>query len=376
VRFGGQEFLLDITSISNAAQEKKEPLDPFMDEFVRRVRKRGIVAEGFAFDIGSRWVRSGKHVEPALAIPAPGNYERFFTPDFDAFLGDIKLSTPAAFRLDTDEFKVEITWEPGRKHITSHYAGLGPPTSFERNSLYKRLKSKASQLRGAGYAGTMGIVACDAGNRIFPKSTMARVTFEGVIQRFLIRNSRVDFVAIMTSRVHQGSAAGKKSDPLDLHLFFQPGVDEAVRATVADFFERLRLYMPVPNIDAHNARGWQERHGGLTGRRHLGTLFSWRREKGRQFLKVSLSARSLLGLLSGRMSLEQFSHQTFLFPTSLMPNASNPFRDVLAVPERLVDVRLERGGDDDWIELFFEGPDPADGPIKLPEGDADRSVAS
>jgi hypothetical protein len=371
VRFGGLEFLLDITSISNLAQEKKEPLEPFMEEFTRRTRKRGITVEGFALTIGSRWARFGKHVEPTLAIPAPGNYDRFFTSGFEAFLSDVNHGRAAVFKVDTDEFKVEIGWEPGRKYMTSHYAGLGRPTSLERNSLYKRLRSKASQLRNSGFAGTMGIVACDAGNRIFPKSSMSQVTFERVVQHFLVRNSSVDFVSIITSRVHRGNEAGRTSEALDMHLFFQPAVNATVRATVTDFFDGLATGIPIPNIDAHNARGWQERHGGLTGKRHLGSLFSWRREKGQQFLKVSVSARSLLGLLSGRMSLEQFSHQTFLFPTSLVPNSSNPFRDSLAVPERLVDVRLEQGGDDDWIELFFEGPDPADGPIKIPEGDAE-----
>lgn len=371
VGFGGLDILLEIMSISNAAQEKKEPLDPFLDEFTRRVRKRGITAEGFDLEIGSRWARSGKQIEPALAIPAPGSYDRFFTADFDSFLDKVRSGKSATFHVASEEFKVEITWEAGRKYLTSHYAGLGPPTSLERNSLFKRLKSKAVQLRNCGFSGMAGIVACDAGNRIFPKTFMTKVTLEAVVRRFLDRNTRVDFVAIMTSRVHRGSSEGRRADSLDMHLFFQPSIGDAARATVSEFFERLRTHIPVPNIDAHNARGWQERHGGSTGRRHLGTLFSWRRDEGRQFLKVSISARSFLALLSGRMSLEQFSNQTFLFPTPHVHNPSNPFLDPLAVPQRLVDVQLKPGGDDDWIELFFEGPDPADGPITPPSAIGD-----
>lgn len=366
VRTGEVEFLVDVTSVSNVATEKDNPLEPFMEEFYRRVRKRSIKLEGFSFDIGSRWLKKGKWVGTALAIPHPGTYGDFFTDRFDQFLDEVRRGEVASFEAVAHDIKVKIDWEPDKKYIQSRYAGGNSLTSLERNSFYKKLRAKAKQLRTSGYDGIRGIVICDSGSSAFRKSGSSRVTLAKIVERFLELNSSVTFVVSISSRVHRSASGQSKASP-EHQLFFQPDSNGHLVATITSFFAKALAYIPIPNIDAHNARGWQERHGGTQGWRHYGTTFSWHRENGRISMTARISARTLLDFLSGRLSYEDFATRTHLFPSEHVERPSNPFKGSDSAPQRLVEVQLIKSDrDDDWVEFSFEGPDPAANPLVPP----------
>ena len=81
-------------------------------------------------------------------------------------------------------------------------------------------------------------------------------------------------------------------------------------------------------------------------------------------MTIKVSARALLDLLAGRITMEQFQHFTGL---EHKPNQPNIFAHRLSQGDTLADIKIESGGTDEadgWLVVHFKH-DPAAAPLTL-----------
>ena len=90
-------------------------------------------------------------------------------------------------------------------------------------------------------------------------------------------------------------------------------------------------------------------------------------------MTIKVSARALLELLAGRITMEQFQHFTGLTDK---PTQKNIFAHRLSQGDTLSAIQIEPGGideDDDWLIVHFKH-DPAAAPLKVKGPDQPRGV--
>lgn len=139
---------------------------------------------------------------------------------------------------------------------------------------------------------------------------------------------------------------------LKLHLS-QTG--DALRPILDSFLKKLRAQFPQAVTHAANAMEWNNcdlRHEGVTFEGGLSVSDD----------EVQLSARSLLELLAGKISLKQF-YETHGFIASATTSSSiqNPFEEMLNEGRLIKNVTVQKFNDedDDYITFVFGKPDPA-----------------
>ena len=80
-------------------------------------------------------------------------------------------------------------------------------------------------------------------------------------------------------------------------------------------------------------------------------------------MTIKISARALLDLLAGRITVEKFQHFTGL---DGKPGQPNIFKHRLEQGDILTDVKIESGGideDDDWLVIELK-QDPSAAPLR------------
>ena len=222
-------------------------------------------------------------------------------------------------------------------------------TVIDRNPLYKALRDKSSQLKKCGYKGPMGIVVCDGGTRALnePRNVHGYSTSE-VIQHFLQRNSTVNFVVVLV-RIEELSRTVKHRLEPRIHVRRA----EPWHAKLENVFSTLSEGFPQINQSPDNAQRERKHYKGReTMRPHLGGFSI---SMGRSKAEIRMSTRTLLDLLSGRLTQERFSeaHQVGGDRNVF----ENLLRQAFALREATVDRRPDE--DDDEIVLQFQAPDPA-----------------
>lgn len=347
------EVVVDITSISNEGFEKKNPIDRFIAELDRLVKANSIVNRGFNIEIKNRFDNSSGHEEIALAIPHPREYHTFFGEEFQKFIKAARLQKSCVYEVDTDRIKIKMAYEPNNPFSQVRYDHRGPTPHLTKNSLYKRLKNKRDQLANSGYSGLMGIIACDSGAPIFGhRQHHHSITLEAVVRKFLQQTRTVAFVVTFSPKRHPDRSLVEtfKTGP-EVCVFIQDWINREQQVAIRELFDDIGKQLPVPQVDAQNALAWQRRHDGKgTQFYHLSGGFRRRGEK--CYTRAQVPARALTDLLSGAIDYETFSLRAGI---SSIPNFF-----AIEPTDAITGVRLIRTDkDDDWIELLFEGPDPA-----------------
>lgn len=353
----GMEFVADITAVSDKGLHEQNPLELLKEELRKRYECSGITAGGFALIVTATSIPSRRVKSLGIVPPVNRFDEIIFNSAYEDFIAKIKARNTERREIgviygEPPQSQIRIIYQPGKPGAYCHqytvYTGLNV---INKNPLYYALRDKSDQLKKSGYKGTMGIIVCDGGTRSLSedRSTSTYSTAD-VVQEFLRRDrdKRVNFVAVLT-RTEELSLRQRNSLRPKIHVRELEPWHGRLETLFAQVFSALPRITQSPDNAQRERRFYKGRE---TTRPHLGGLSI---SMGSQMSEIKLSTRTLLDLLSGRLTTERFNRE-YRFD-----NGRNPFERELrrgftlesAVVKRLLDE------DDDEIILKFAGPDPA-----------------
>lgn len=301
---------------------------------------------------------------------------------------------PSAYRISDQAKKLFGTWldsdagngvplhilEPGLSVVVkmtaerqyryfNFWSSMPPEThSIADNPLYDLLLRKLDQIKDAPSNTLRFIFLADAGstllNRVAQSSeidfTKRRISGRQIISNFIAESdAKIDCIVVFSPIRSSKSTGGFERPRWAVSLFNHPNLDIPPGG-----LDRLASILPLPRFEGYqarslfrqgsfelNARGW-----------HEGTRFEF---KACGKMRVKVSARGLLDLLAGRITLDQFRYLL-----GERAGASARIQWCLEKGMTLTAVEIEPGGldkDDDYLVLSFSD-DPAARPLLLTDG--------
>lgn len=363
--FGDQDrpiFVADICCPSRDQFEMSNPIGPFTEAFWKLIKKEGFNPEWFNVHVNRKpfppgFYENRKHYKDSPAVILHLPQEQHFRPlvfneEFYAFLGKIRSAPEAqeSVHILNEHANVEITYEPGKRNLSSGYASFDLVTDLKQNAVYRALKSKAKQLKDTGLACCKGIIVCDGGHPLLSVAAMSNMTYSlrEILNEFFSEYSSIDVVVVLG--VETPWNGKPRIEPIAMSRVGLDGLPSGLGETL----DQMQRRLPVPIRGARNAvTAWENRSHERTG-------FLWSNIEYRHMrVTAKISAQSLLKLMAGRVTVEE------LF--SALPDRprKNEFAKILEQGYVLTDVRFEENPDEDhdWLHLEFSGPDASVGPF-------------
>lgn len=261
-----------------------------------------------------------------------------------------------------------VQWHEERQSRMYNFFSSMPAEAYdlEDNPLFDALAEKKRQLSIPTFEGLRCVLVADAGARMLrdlnPTMRSPRaVSGSQVITHFLQKaDGAIDAVMVlapgrMPNAFGRQTMSGRR--PWRAELFTRPGLTLDRRG-----IDALVGHLPRPRFEGYQARSLQLQAAYKPDARgwYLGTTMT----STRTAMTIKVSARALLDLLAGRITVEQFQHFTGL---EHKPNQPNIFAHRLSQGDTLAEIRIESGGtdeDDDWLVVHFKH-DPAAAPLTL-----------
>lgn len=345
VRHQNKEALIDITTVSDRGLDEENPFQRLSDELIRRVRERGIDPNKFGLRVEGNWPQL--HLggpKPYLLMPQPTAFDSaVFDREFAEFLDQVAASSQkASFQPRSDPNAVVwITYDPAQQFFTGSHLDYTVIFTGNGNPVYNRMNAKASQLRKSGFNGLKGIVLCDAGCGLLSKNGRPGLNLgpNEVISGFLDAKPQMDFVLLLRVKSDSAGLLGPEHTKIVSEMFIS-SINRCVDPLI-DHLQGLAQQLPTPENTPINAYSTEDEGKTFSGG---GTMTAH---------KIKMSARAVLGVLSGRIKQEEFVRENEPFVKA--------FERMVAEGRVLSDAKVERVAerDDDWIEFCFSEADPA-----------------
>ena len=352
VRHLGKQALIDITTASDRGLDDENPYDRLSEELIRRIRERGLNPNKFGLKIEGNWREL--HLggpKPRLLMPRASDFDRVvFDESFSNFLDEVAVSDrKASFHPAADSSRgVLITFDPAQQFFSGTHLDYTVAFTGNKNPVYNRLDAKASQLKKAGFKGLKGIILCDGACGLLAKDGRRGMDLGAnqIIFGFLQSEPQIDFVLVLRVKSDGSHFLGPEHLKITSEMLIS-------RADLGSdpLITRLRGIaheLPPPETTPLNGYSTEDAgksfYGGGTMAGH----------------KVKISARAVLGVLSGQTKQEDFARDNDIFVEA--------FRRMASQGRVISDAKIEHVADrdDDWIEFAFsEEVDPATAPFAL-----------
>lgn len=369
--FAPSPCAVEVTAISDARLSQEDEMRRIaarLCEFANSVRKGHGKHLHFTFGEESGYTAEGyvrrRRIDRDFA-PSEATRETF-----RRWLGQDDRSAPLEVRQGTTHFVV--TWHDIPQHPLSNFFCSMPAEAYslEDNPLFEALAEKKKQLRIPDFEGLRCVVVADAGagarmlRDLNPSMrSVGAVTGSQVIEHFLRKaDGAVDAVFVLAPKRKSHSPSSTSERRLwRADLFLRHGL-----ALDRSGVDGLVAQLPRPRFEGYQARSLQQQAAYRHDARgwYLGTHITSMRTA----MTIKVSARALLDLLAGRITMEQFQHFTGLADK---PAQRNIFAHRLSQGDILSAIDIEPGGidkDDDWLILHFK-QDPAAAPLKVKAAD-------
>jgi hypothetical protein len=343
--------LIEVTTVSDRGLDEANPIEQLCKELIKILRERGLNADKFYVSVNG----NGKELflggpKAQLCLPRPEKFHAvIFNAEFQNFLNKVKsLPQKLSFRVKVgSEADVTITFDPAQNSFGYTHLAYTVPFTIHSNPVYNRLKSKAGQLGKAGFEGIKGIILCDAGCQMLTRQGHWGLDLGGaeIISAFLKQEDSVGFIIVLSVE----SDGTHRLGPDHLRIVGKTYVNPRQRGSSPlfdDLCRELVSQLPRPETTPINGSDTED-----LGR----SFFGGGSVSGN---KIKMSARTVVGVLAGQITSEEFLEENKLF--------AEHFTRMLRNGCTIAEVRIERTErDDDWIEFVFSDPDPAISPFRL-----------
>jgi hypothetical protein len=347
---GQLDFVADIVTISDTESEKQNPADFFFDEFGRVARKLGLIG-GFDIRIADRQVGKYPDAKTKLLLPAKGKIPVFVEKELKPFFQKIKKLPwlPDIFEYDKLDVKIRVTYDPKKRGgITGGHASSAVPFSLKRNPLSAALVSKAAQLKSSRYNGLLGILVTDGGCHALRSEAFGLRVFsrDNLVKQFLETHRQISFVTTSHHETHGGYS--KTEEKLFHKIFWQGGLPTEVTDNLCHLFNK--AFKALPNIATAPQNAWLD----IRAKKEISRgcalgAYNWTPSN-----KLTLSTRTLIGLLAGSITERQFK---ILFYRTL-PADGGPlihfFRHLIESHLCLARVSIDCHDEEDDDSISFE----------------------
>ena len=347
----GISFVADVTTVSDAGLDKKNPYEDLSNLVESLKTKLGMPIGGVDIRIGSSRERKDRGEQTTLQMPNRSSLRQYFKTAIEPEIRQQHRSGQCPIRVDIvdEETEISVSIDPAKSpYSRGGYASYDRPSIKNRNPYYKALRSKVPQLKGVD--ALTGIIICDAdcatmadggfGNRIDLMDTLTR--------DFLRQNSSVDFVLAIS--VREERRGWHPAEGYDRQMFAMLRTQDALKIAgdLDTTFRSMMRNFPYPRDMPVNA-----------ARRAIEADYGWGHHGGCKMSgdNVRLSSRMIMEVLTGQISVDRMSEL----------QRGNPFKLPFANGRLPTKIEVIPGGEDDnddWIEFTFGGSDPAITPFK------------
>jgi hypothetical protein len=266
-----------------------------------------------------------------------------FNEQFSKFLNEIESShQKATYSPEAGpSVRIMITFDPAQRFFSGNYLDYTVTFTLSKNPVYNRLKTKAAQLKKAGFRGVMGIVLCDAGCSVLNHRGRhgINVGIDDIIANFLKEEPHISFVMTLLVESDGSGRLGSEHLKIVRRMYLSNGHPAA--APLATFLTRsLTEQIPRPETTPINAYSESNEGRSFFGGGKM-TPHS-----------IKISAREVLEVLSGYKRQDEFIRDNPL---------AERFGKMLSEGRLFSEVQIEHvpDSDDDWIEFHFSEPDCA-----------------
>ncbi|MEO7659627.1 MAG: hypothetical protein ABIV48_08430 [Pyrinomonadaceae bacterium] len=342
-------FLADIKTVSDKGIDLKNPFEYLNNRLQQEVLKYDIKG-AWSIDVGGTYEearRDGKMVQ--MKLPALARFDQeIFNERFSDFALLIKEYPfePRRYEVKNDSSDLTFSYSPSDRWVGSgsypSYKTIELSEHLIQNSLYSGLEDKADQLKKSAFDGVLGIFVCDGGSDFLLKG-------ERIIREFLASHRHIHFV--MGVWVDQ-QFGWKASSQIRVHCLFNDSIQSELHELLDNFHIHAQSHFPFAQRNASNAvhvlnAEKPEKLGSFRGG------FTVRDNE------IKLSSRTVLELLAGELSYEDFPDDYRNFFAEMMKDGK--------LFEKLDIEKSETEEDDDWLWISFGKPDPAVALFYVPE---------
>jgi hypothetical protein len=358
---GGVSFLADITAASDKGMRVSYPVEAFTAALRQKISERGLRGNSFGWELRNKTgalYRGGPR--PALRLcPSRQFATRIFNRNFDMFMDTVSVRPDTAheYLIDEPDLFVRILYDPHLQFSTGRHPAFEYFHSETQNPIFDKLEEKAAQLRGARLNVLQGIFLCDAGTSLLrARKSFLSYSIDEVVKLFLKGNPDVAFVAILTVGDERASNTSSPGHRVRVDLYTNPkqtAFAEALKPLMTLFVEML----PHPRHTPTNARLRLEEGEPNYKFCHFGGM----KMMGRS---LRMSTRTLLELLAGKMSIEDFTKSYAVDLRAPVNSFMQRLRNGQLITAISVHPQPDR--DDDEVTIEFGDPDPAVSAFRMP----------
>ncbi|MDO9436619.1 hypothetical protein [Hydrogenophaga sp.] len=366
---GGREVCVwgDITTVSDAGLDEKNPVDHLCSEITRLARKYKLKPNHFRFDV--RGGRVGEYRKSAmeLFLPKRGELQELIKAHVEPFIRNVSQAPHRNAHFDYKEVDADfsVTYDQSQAFAGGGYLCYDVAVSLTNNPIFKALKAKTAQLSCAPDDALRLIILCDADCAAMRHDPLSSTAYSSgsIAAEFLRQSKSVDAVLLATVRSISHGILLPRELALKFDLVVSRAESRPLRmsdercAVMEEALNRAVAVFPSPQLEPQNAvrRCFESGYG--YGKRGAHSMSQ---------KTIKISSRALLQLLAGDISQDTFLKEHGWTESEFRPSYPNPFQMALKRGDMFKVVRVEGGGDadDDWIAFDLTDPDPSISPFR------------